>query len=278
MKASKPAACLVIGGSGFVGQHLIRQLQSSGHVVHTLSRSSGFDLLTDNFPLDGIGHVFHLAARTGVVESWADPLGFFETNTYGTVKVLDQCRLGGCSLTFLSSFRNTDADNATNPYLQSKMAAERMCTFYSSQYGVRVVTLKLANIYGPGQSSKFLIPTLLLQLLDASTPEIVVQDLAPQRDYIHVDDVVRGIILSMNSAAGSTFDLGSGTAHSVEEVIQFAKNAAQIHKPHRATGTSRTNEIKLTLADTRPAQAAFGWEPKVSLQTGLAQLIESMRN
>jgi nucleoside-diphosphate-sugar epimerase len=103
------------------------------------------------------------------------------------------------------------------------------------------------------------------------------KSLTPCRDYLHVADAVEGIATSMNAPAGSTLDLGSGVAHSVEEVIQLAMDAAGIYKPYRAVGVARINEIARTAADIDAARAILGWEPTVSLEAGLSALIESMR-
>jgi nucleoside-diphosphate-sugar epimerase len=280
-------ACLVTGGSGFVGRHLVAHLKFLGKDVRSVSLSEGFDLLKEDLPLDDIGHVFHLAARTGVVEAWQNPLSFFETNAHGTARLIEQCRAKGCSVTFVSSFLDgahtdllaTDSSlgASVNPYAFSKRVAEQYCAFYACRFGVKVVTVKMTNVYGPGQSPRFLIPHVVSQLLDDRLAEILVQDLTPCRDYLHVGDAVEGIAMSMNAPAGSVLDLGSGVAHSAEEVIQLAMGAAGIYKPYRAAGVARINEIDGTAADIDATRAILGWEPKVSLEAGLSALIESMR-
>jgi nucleoside-diphosphate-sugar epimerase len=268
-------ASLVVGGSGFVGRHLVARLKSLGKDVRAVSRSGGFDLLRQDLPLDGIGHVFHLAARTGVVEASETPLDYLETNTYGTARVIDQCRRKGCSLTFLSSFR-PGAEAAPNPYVLSKSLAEQICSFYADKCGVQVATLRMTNVYGPGQSRRFLIAHILSQLLDREVPEIVVQDLVPCRDYLHVEDAVDAIVLS--AGAQASVDLGSGVAHSVEDVIQVARNAAGLQKRYRATGAARINETQRTQADIRDARKVLGWKPRISLEDGIRSMIESWPN
>jgi len=139
------------------------------------------------------------------------------------------------------------------------------------------VTLRLANIYGPGQPANFLIPQVIAQILDDRIPEIEVQDLAPKRDYIYVDDAIEGMILSMRASPGSIFNLGTGVAYSVEEIIKSACAVAGIHKPYRAIGKARTNEIEESLLDAASIRETAGWEPKISIERGLQFVFESMR-
>jgi nucleoside-diphosphate-sugar epimerase len=278
---------IVTGASGFVGRHLVERLNSLGHRVHALSLSNGFDVRTGELPDGPIDHVFHLAARTGVAEAWQDPSGFFEVNALGTFRVLDQCRRRGYPACYLSSFlyggdasvgaKETDAIKPDNPYAFSKYIGEQICGFFGSHLCSNVVVLRPANIYGPGQGSNFLIPHVIAQLVDERSGEILVQDLAPRRDYIHVDDVVDGMLLSMKAPAGSIFNLGSGSAYSVEEIIRCACRLAGVQKPYRAIGQPRPHEIANSRMDATAARQILGWEPKVSLERGLQSVIESMR-
>ena len=278
---------IVTGASGFVGRHLVSRLTSLGHRVHALSLSNGFDVRTDELPDGPIDHVFHLAARTGVAEAWQDPLSFFEVNALGTFHVLDQCRRRSFPACYLSSFlyggdasagaKETDAIRPDNPYAFSKYIGEQICGFFESHLGSKSVILRPANIYGPGQGSNFLIPHIISQLVDDKIREIMVQDLAPRRDYIHVDDVVDGMLLSMKAPAGSIFNLGFGTAYSVEEIIRCACKLTGSQKSYRAIGKPRPHEIAVSLMDSTAAREVLGWEPKVSLECGLQSVIESMR-
>jgi nucleoside-diphosphate-sugar epimerase len=145
--------------------------------------------------------------------------------------------------------------------------------FYARELGARAVTLRLTNVYGPGQSDRFLIPRIVGQVLDKQAPEIVVQDLQPRRDFIHVEDAVAGMILSMGAEPGAAFDLGSGIDHSVEEVILLAKRVTGSSKPYRSLGAVRANEIGRTVADARAAREAFGWEPRISLESGILSVV-----
>src|SRR4051794_6020039 len=83
---------LVTGASGFIGRNLVAALESQGKEVLAIQGSASFDLVSDELPLAGVDHVFHLAARTGMVEAWQDPVSYHLVNSHGTVRVLDQCR------------------------------------------------------------------------------------------------------------------------------------------------------------------------------------------
>jgi nucleoside-diphosphate-sugar epimerase len=276
---------LVTGASGFIGQHLVAHLKQIGKHVVPVSRAYGLDVTRDKLPLEGVGHVFHLAGKTGVIEAWRSPLNYLDTNTFGTARVLEQCR-GRCSVTFVSGYvygspkrlpiREQDPVDIQNPYALSKLLAERICEFYARFYEVPVVALRLFNVYGPGQDSSFLIPFILKQILDPRRPEVRVQDLKPTRDYVYVSDAVEGIVMASHALGGSVFNIGHGTSYTVEEIIKRASIAAGIYKPYRSSGEKRRHEIDRTRADISAFRKTVGWRPKVSIDDGLRLMIESM--
>jgi nucleoside-diphosphate-sugar epimerase len=277
---------LVTGASGFIGRHLVARLDQLGKKIVQVSRTQGFDISRDSLPLGGVDHVFHLAGITGVEKAWCHPLPFLNTNTMGTAHILEQCR-GRCSVTFVSAYiygspqrspiPETEPAKVQNPYALSKLLAEEICDFYVRFYEVHVVVLRMFNVYGPGQQNSFLIPSILEQILDPQQPEVRVKDLVPSRDYVYVSDVVEGIIMATGAASGSVFNIGSGVAYSVEDIIQRASAAAGIHKSYRATGETRPREILKTCADIAAIRKSIGWLPKVSIDEGLRLVIESMR-
>src|SRR5262249_15672647 len=145
--------------------------------------------------------------------------------------------------------RERDPVDIQNPYALSKLLAERICEFYARFYEVSVVTLRLFNVYGPGQDASFLIPFILKQILDPRQPEVRVQDLKPSRDYVYVSDAVEGIVMASHASGGSVFNIGYGTSYTVEEIIKRASLAAGIYKPYRSSGEERRHEIYRTRAD-----------------------------
>ncbi|MGY8669186.1 NAD(P)-dependent oxidoreductase [Bradyrhizobium sp. UFLA05-109] len=275
---------LVTGASGFVGRHLANRLEVLGKTVVRTSRSAGVDLAKDQLPLNGVGHVFHGGGLAGVPAAWENPAEFIETNTLGTVRVLNQCRRHGCGVSFLGAYiygvprrtpiRETDPIDANNPYALSKYLAEQACVFFAKAYGVHVVSLRLFNIYGPGQGSNFLIPHIVEQAVNTACDKIEVMDLYPRRDYIYVTDAVDAILRSSRANSGSVFNVGSGIAHSVEEVIKLVCEAAGVDKPYFGKAQRRKNEIDLTKADISAIYDAVGWKPQTRLSAGLRETVK----
>ena len=190
---------LVTGANGFIGSHLVPALRAAGYLVSTHSTRQG-DIRNCTLDFEGIGHVFHLAARTFVPDSWSDPLSFYEVNLLGTVNVLEFCRSHGTSLTLISSYvygpparlpiSEDEPLRAFNPYSHTKILAEETALYYQRQFAVPVTIIRPFNVYGPGQDRRFLIPTILWQAIDPGQAAIEVADLNPRRDYIFIADLV----------------------------------------------------------------------------------------
>lgn len=277
---------LVTGETGFIGRHLVARLTALGKTVVPASRRSGVDILKDDLPLAGVGHVFHAAGLTGVSGSWRHPGAYLRVNVEGTSRILEQCRQHGCGVTHLSAYvygrperlpiSEGDRADPSNPYALSKLLAEQVCGFYAKAYAMPIVTLRLFNIYGPGQGEDFLIPLIIRQLLDPACTCIEVADLAPRRDYVHVEDAIEAILEAPRASPGSLFNVCSGEAHSAEEIIKMASASARIGKPYRANGQSRTNEIEVTLGNGSAMREALGWQPRIPFERGLRDLVEAM--
>lgn len=278
---------LVTGSDGFVGRALVRRLRELGRAVRTPTRRQGFDVLHDTLDLTGVGHVFHLAARTSVPAAWADPVGFHLVNAHGSMRVLEQCRASKCSATYISGYvygvpsrlpiAETDVVRANNPYAFSKLMGEEACLFYASTFGLRVNIVRPFNIYGPEQDERFVFPIIVNQVVNPAVTEVVVKDLVPKRDYIHINDVVSGILAAADQPPGSVFNIGMGESFSVGEIIASAFRVSGITKPVRSAEETRPNEIMDVLADTS-AIRALGWRPEVSLDKGMEMMIAAARS
>lgn len=275
------------GASGFLGVRLANALENAGAQVRAYSRANGFSLLRDEMDLTGVDHVFHLAAETGVPKSWQQPVDFHLTNAHGTVRVLDQCRRASCSMSYIGAYiYGTPSElpiseahplEPNNPYAFSKWMGEQACAWYSQYYGLPVTAIRLFNVYGPGQSDSFIVPRIVEQALDPNAPEIVLMDLKPKRDYLYVEDAVQAFLLSAFPSGFQLYNVGSGQSHSVEDVVVAVQLAAGTHKPVRATGEERRNEIPDVRADCTRLTADTGWMPRYSLTDGIAATVEGMR-
>lgn len=278
---------LVTGNNGFIGKHLSARLQQNGFEV------IGFDIMDgdiaekgslDRFLNQNISYIFHLAAKTFIPESWKDPFDFYRINVLGTLNILEFCRAASIGLTHISSYLYGNPEylpidenhpiKAYNPYSQSKITTEEMVRFFSEKFDVKVTILRPFNIYGPGQSSIYLISELVNKILDPSTNEIEVLDLKPKRDYIYIDDVVEALILTMNHPNG-IYNIGSGHSVTIEEIIRTLFVLTGIYKHFSSKGLSRPNEIFDLYSNNRKSKNELGWEPKTDLKTGLDQCISN---
>jgi nucleoside-diphosphate-sugar epimerase len=277
----------VTGNTGFIGSRLQRRLNGTGVSVTGLSRSSGFDILEHELPMEDVDHVFHVAGRTYVPDAWLDPVSFYNVNAHGTVRVLDQCRRAGVSMTFVSAYvygtptqlpiSEAMPARPTNPYTFSKLGGDDACRFFAEAYGVQTSVLRPFNVYGPGQNASFLIPTIVRQVLDPGVDEIVVADLAPRRDFVHVDDVIDALMLAPGFPAGATFNVGSGQSWSVGDIITTCLASAGVSKPFKGRGERRGKEILDTVADISAIERVCGWRPKTSIESGIRSVLRSVR-
>lgn len=276
------ASFLVSGARGFIGRHLVAELSRLGCSMVAIGTADGDVAEAATWQrLPPVETVVHLAARSYVPDSWNDPSDFMRVNLLGTCAALSYCRQHGARILFISSYLYGMPDRlpiserapliATNPYALSKKFAEEACRFYAEHYGVDVTVLRPFNIYGVGQPEHFLVPTILGQVQRGG--EIRVKDLDPRRDYIYVRDVVAAIALAAKAWRGyRVFNIGTGTSHSVAELIATIQELWDVQLPVVSSEERRQGEIMDTIADICAARTELGWEPRYSLQDGLADM------
>ena len=277
---------LVTGHTGFIGSKLTQELKTQGrHEVIGVSRSAGFDLLERDC-LANIGQVdkiIHLAGTLGVVESWADPHAFYQGNVLSTLNLLEFARSGKVPLVLLSSYVYGIAQylpvdekhpvECSNPYSRSKRLAELLCIGYAKDFGIPLTILRPFNVYGSSQKTDNIISHVVTQL--QSGDRIRVKDLTPKRDFLHVDDLVSAIILSVAADNGlNIYNVGFGKSHSVLEIIECAARIADRRISIESANEQRPNEIMDCYANVEKFRSAFGWTPKVSLESGLRELLK----
>jgi nucleoside-diphosphate-sugar epimerase len=277
---------LVTGATGFLGRHLVLALQSRNLGVRQHSSADG-DIATCSLPMDGVSHVFHLAGKSYVPDSWQNPQRFYQTNVMGTVNVLEHCRRNKAALILISSYVYGQPQRlpitedhplvAVNPYAHSKILAEDAARFYDQRLGVPLVIVRPFNIYGPGQRDSFLIPSIVRQVLDPSVEAVRVQDLEPKRDYLYVGDAVDLLLALLRRGVGGVFNAGSGSSVSVGEIAALINQAAGISKPLVSNGERRPGEIMDVVADTSRAAAELDWRPRTSLAVGIAAVVAAER-
>jgi UDP-glucose 4-epimerase len=291
---------LVTGGAGFIGSNLVPHLAELGHEVVVLDDLSSGQPVPDARPrtrfrrgdfldqatlaecLDGSEVVVHLAAVSGVMDSVADPAACFATNVEGTFRLLEMARRRG-----VKRFVNASTGGAIlgevappiseamapmplSPYGASKLATEGFCSAYFGSYGLRCLSLRFSNIYGPHSAHKKSVVAAFIKRALSNGPLIVYGDGTQQRDYLYVGDLVRGIAAAIDSGATGTFQLGSGRPTSLLILIQALETVCGCKLEVR-NEPRRNAEIHSTWCDIGKARVEFGYTAPTLLADGLRQ-------
>ena len=283
----------VTGGAGFIGTHLCKKLTSLHKVTvydnFSNSNKESFpvmenatlivgDILDNSKLLDSMKNhdiVIHLAAKTDVVDSIHNPDNTFQTNVQGSQNVLDSCKFNHISKIIVSStaavYQNSDisVDESSpigplSPYGQSKLDMEKITIQSKINYAI----LRLFNVYGKGQTTGVI--TNFGKNISKNNPLTIFGDGKAIRDFIHVDDVVDAIILSMKSTSG-IYNIASGNGTSITDLAKlllelFGKNSKIVYQP------ARKGEIIYSVSDITKSQNKLGFNPKIILNEGLKTL------
>jgi UDP-glucose 4-epimerase len=290
----------VTGCSGFIGTHLVKHLLDRGHVV------TGYDLVLPayahaNFDFvqgdildlerlrasvvkpDGI---FHLAAQTTVPDSTRDPSYDFEVNARGTFNVLS-CATGAkfvyasTSTVYGTAVTPTTEGHAMRPvsfYGASKAAGELYCSAFNGIFGLPTTSLRLYNVYGPGNAKGVMYDLIKKLQVDGSQLEILGSGLQ-KKDYVYIDDAIDAFLLAYDKGMpGEAYNIGSGKAITVNEIASLICGMMHLHPNIYYTGgKSWDGDIESTQADISHF-ASFGWRPRIDIETGLRRLYNWMQS
>lgn len=309
---------LVTGAGGFIGSHLTERLSALGAsvtaLVHYDARPDRGNLeflaaaelskvrvvsgdICDPFFMQEIVReqtvVFHLAALIPIPYSYRAPASYVMTNVQGTLNVCEACRRAGVrrlvhtstSETYGTALRpmiNEDHPlQAQSPYAASKIGADKLVESYHRSFELPAATIRPFNTYGPRQSARAVIPTILSQLLSGAR-SMRLGSLAPARDFLFVEDTVEGFIAVAGSDAciGQVTNVGTGKAVTIGQLTEIAMEVVG-RRIDIVTDDERkrpeNSEVMNLLCDAGAAKARCGWEPRVTLHKGLERVAEFIR-
>lgn len=303
---------LVTGAGGFVGSHLTERLVELGASTRALVHYNALDTWgwLDQSPvrdqieviagdvcdrdsvrraLQDVEIVFHLAALIAIPYSYHAPMSYVRTNIEGTLNVLQTVReFGVARLVHTSTSevygtaRHVPIDEAhslqgQSPYAASKIGADKIVEAFHLSFGVPVVTVRPFNTFGPRQSARAVIPTIITQCLTGETVRL--GSLRPTRDLNFVANTVDGFLLAATAekAVGQTINLGSGREISIGDLAQLI--ARLIGKPIQIENEAErmrpeASEVERLLADNTLARNVLDWKPNISLEEGLQRTID----
>lgn len=305
---------LVTGAAGFIGSHLAeavarQRIPVRAFVRYTSRRDIGLLRFIDpdlqskveiifgdlgdpqavRHAVSGVEIVFHLAASISIPYSYVHPREVAETNVMGTLNVLQACHeMGAKRMVHTSSSEvygtalYAPIDEAhplqgQSPYSASKIGADKLVESFHCAYELPVVTLRPFNTYGPRQSDRAVIPTIITQALTADV--IRLGNLHSRRDLTYVTDTVNGFlkVAKAEGVEGKTYNLGVGEDITIgdlaRKVVEIVGRDVRIEvEPQRLRPEG--SEVQRLISDYSLAQRELGWKPEVSLDDGLSRTIE----
>ena len=273
---------IVTGGTGFIGSHLVKKLNSIEANVGFLEKDrKRIDVRDwDSIKVsEGADIVYHLAAIAKVPYSFDNPRETLEVNVIGTLNILEFCRIKDIKrMIFISSYvygrpQYIPIDekhplSPLNPYAESKVIGEELCRGYSRDYDINCTVLRPFNIYGEGQRKGNLIPDIINQL---EKGKIELKDPKPKRDILYIGDLIEGFVSAGKSdlQGFEIFNLGYGKSYSVKDIVDkiidiYGKKIEVQYSKER-----RKHEIMDTVADIGKAKKMLDWRPNVEIDDGL---------
>jgi len=297
----------VTGGAGFIGSHLVRALLARGDHVRVLDDlSTGFEENLSNLDvemivgdtrderlvrecMEGIDHVFHLAAWISVPASMEEPQACYAVNLMGSLNVLTAAKDASVSGVMLASSAAVYGETIgrvsestptcpLSPYAASKLAMEGAARLFSTSYQLPTTSLRYFNVYGPRQSPNSpyaaAIPLFIEAMLAGRTAQIF-GDGEQTRDFVFVEDVVRASLLAIEKrgSGGEILNIGGGRSVSILEMVHTLQRILPNAPPPEHV-SPRPGDIRFSEADIKVAEQALGYRPTIDLLEGLKSTIQ----
>lgn len=314
---NKTQKILVTGADGFIGSHLTEMLLKEGYSVRALSYYNSFNYwgwLEDIPPnpklevvngdirdphfcktiCEGIDVVYHLAALIAIPYSYVAPSSYVDTNVIGTLNMVQAVKELGIKRILVTSTSEVYGTaqyvpidekhplQPQSPYSASKIGADAMAMSFYNAFNTPVVLVRPFNTYGPRQSARAVIPTIISQIA-SGVNTIKVGDLKPTRDFNYVEDTARGFIELANcdAAIGKTVNIGSNYEISVEDTFNLIKELMKSNvkfETDQARIRPDKSEVFRLWCDNSLIESLTGFKPKYDLKTGLEKTIEWFLN
>ncbi len=308
---------LVTGGEGFIGSHLVEALVAAGANVRVLSYYTSFGRAgwldqsdvrdeVDVMPgdvrdagrvqeaVDGRDVVFHLAALIGIPYSYVAPDSYIQTNVQGSFNVADACRRAGVSRLVHTSTSETYGTarfvpiteehpmQPQSPYSASKIGGDMMALSLHHAFELPVAVARPFNTYGPRQSTRAVIPTILSQLIGGAS-EVKLGSLTPTRDFNYATDTAAGMmaIAGADACVGTVTNIGSGQEISVGDLAQLLIEAVGSDAKvmvDESRVRPEGSEVDRLLADNTRITSLTDWSPQVGLREGLRRTADWIRD
>jgi len=311
----KGSNIVITGADGFIGSHLTEALTYMGcnvtaYTMYNSLNSWGWLEAIDKNVLKNIqvvsgdirdprsvnqlckkaDYIFHLASLIAIPYSYISPYSYLETNTLGTLNILEYCRENGIKQLIHTStsevYGNFDVIPineetpviAKSPYAATKIAADQLAYSYFSSYDIPVSTIRPFNTFGPRQSNRAIIPTIITQLL-SNKKTIKLGSLYPTRDFIYVKDTVKGFIsvASDTNSIGDVINIGSGYEISIKDLYSLIQSIIKSDTKiiqEKSRVRPKEGEVNRLKADNKKAKKIVGWSPEYSGKNGLKKALQ----
>lgn len=303
---------LVTGADGFIGSHLVELLLAEGYSVRALSQYNSFnywgwlddikhanlevvcgDVRDPNYCRHitrGCDTVLHLAALIAIPYSYTAPDSYVDTNIRGTLNMCQAARDEGVKRIVVTSTSEVYGTaqyvpidekhprQPQSPYSATKIGADAIAKSFYNAFGLPVVIARPFNTYGPRQSARAIIPTIITQIANGAT-EIKVGDLTPTRDFNYVRDTCRGFLALARTEGidGEEINICTGTEISMADTLQMIADlmGAKVQwVQDEQRMRPRKSEVFRLLGDNSKIKRLTGWQPEYSLRDGLAETIK----